>query len=533
MHAKRRTFGIALAVLSMTVPLLLIQGIATAKSERHYALVVGHNSSTDANLAPLRYADDDAIRYFELFDLIADEAILMTTPDKETTRLYPNAKSVPPTRDAVFSALADFRQSMQKDLAQGIKPVLYFVYSGHGSYDDDGSGFLYLADGEFTTRDLYDQVISPNKDANVVLMVDACNAALLVHSRGPSAPVVDREEAPPSLRRLEDFPHVGVILSSSTVGEVHEWGRYLSGVFSHEVRSAMLGPGDLDGDRKVTFAELAAFVSAANEHVSNPTIRLTPYIRPPLNRPDLPVIDLEATPFPARVKIGADSKGQGHLLDAQLIRYMDFHIASGKDFEIGLVDASRGWVVVQGKQEWLIDEGKTGTVPLTEITPRQRTVIGKRSATSEYFDRTLFQQRYTTDYARNFLENDYMASLTVERMVVAPWYENTLAWTLVGSGVAIAASGIPFTVDANHFHNKASIAYSNPGALTTTELSHFNTSMQDAQSTAGILYGIGGAAVISGILTFVLDRDIIIDRYQPPIEILFGENGIRLQGRFE
>ena len=32
-----------------------------------YALIVGTNRSVDADLKPLRYADDDAVRYQELF----------------------------------------------------------------------------------------------------------------------------------------------------------------------------------------------------------------------------------------------------------------------------------------------------------------------------------------------------------------------------------------------------------------------------------------------------------------------------------
>ena len=39
------------------------------------------------------------------------------------------------------------------------------------------------------------------------------------------------------------------------------------GVFSHEVRSALLGGADVDGDDRVTYRELASFVAVANEAV--------------------------------------------------------------------------------------------------------------------------------------------------------------------------------------------------------------------------------------------------------------------------
>src|SRR5690606_23824865 len=93
---------------------------------------------------------------------------------------------------------------------------------------------------------------------------------------------------------LADFPNVGVVLASSQLGETHEWGRYLAGVFSHEVRSGLLGAADLDDDQKIGFAELAAFVASANARVTNPTIRITPYVRPPLTDPNLALVDLAA-----------------------------------------------------------------------------------------------------------------------------------------------------------------------------------------------------------------------------------------------
>jgi len=497
---------------------------AAIPGQRHYALVVGHNQSDDANLPPLRYADDDAIRYFELFQLIADEAHLLTTPDAETARLHPGFLAPEPTREALLEQLHALRDAMAADQARGIHPVLTFVYSGHGSYDDDGSGFLYLADGVFTTRDLYSEVLGPNRDATVVLIIDACNAALLVHSRGPSSS--DRDASEPSLMRLENFPNVGVILSSSTVGEVHEWGRYLAGIFSHEVRSALLGPGDLDGNGHVTFAELAAFVAAANDQVDNPTIRLNPYIRPPLNRPDFPLIDLDATPFPVRLHVDTAEASRGHLLDDQLVRYLDYHTDSEGPFEIGMVDSHQDWVLVAGGQEWVIPRGTEGIVRLSELTPEPMSQIATRSVTSGYFEKTLFKQPTSTQFAQEFLVDSYLPSLIVERSVLVPWHENRLAWGLVGSGIAAATVGAGFTWMANEAHDEALAATTHPARIAA------NDNLTEAQLTSAILYGVGATALAGGVLTFLLDRQVTIDRYIPPISIDFNGNGIRLHGAF-
>ena len=83
-----------------------------------------------------------------------------------------------------------------------------------------------MSTAKLTTRDLYYHLFGPSKGDPVVLMVDACNAALLVHSRG----VGDRRPARPSRMNLEHYPNVGVVLSSSSGGETHEWGRHLAGV---------------------------------------------------------------------------------------------------------------------------------------------------------------------------------------------------------------------------------------------------------------------------------------------------------------
>jgi hypothetical protein len=37
-------------------------------ADRRFAVVVGYNGSDDATLAPLAYADDDALRYGELLE---------------------------------------------------------------------------------------------------------------------------------------------------------------------------------------------------------------------------------------------------------------------------------------------------------------------------------------------------------------------------------------------------------------------------------------------------------------------------------
>ena len=488
-----------------------------------YALVIGHNGSNDPDLSPLRYADDDAIRYYELLRLVADEATLLVDPDEESGRLYRDVPHGAPTREAVLSTLSSMHERMAKDRARGDVPVLYFVYSGHGNYDQEGRGYTWLSDSRFTTRDLYDSVLAPSDGSPVILVVDACNAALLVNSRGPGS-TGDRRRAAPSTMNLEHYPNVGVILSSSSVSEVHEWGRYLAGVFSHEVRSGLLGPADLDGDRRITFPELAAFVASANERVANPTIRLKPYIRPPLYRPDMAVVDLDEARFPVRLRIDAGEAVRAYVVDGDLIRLADFHTDGGRTVEVGLTRANEDWVVVTGDKEHRVPTEATGTVDLSTLAGQPVSVAGARGTTDNYFERTLFKQAYGTPFAVDYLEHDYPSSLVVERLVPVPWYENAVGWSLVGGGLAMAGGGLAFHLHAIGARDRAETA------AWASEAAAANDDIEMGRLGAGLLYGAGAAAVTGGILTFILDRDVEVERYEPPLRVMVGPEGVLIQG---
>jgi hypothetical protein len=52
-------------------------------------------------------------------------------------------------------------------------------------------------------------------------------------------------------------------------------------VFSHEVRSGLYGAADGDGDGFVSYREIAAFVTRANQQIPNQRFRPEVYFRPP------------------------------------------------------------------------------------------------------------------------------------------------------------------------------------------------------------------------------------------------------------
>ncbi|MGB0590242.1 MAG: hypothetical protein ACPGU1_11225 [Myxococcota bacterium] len=488
-------------------------------ADRRFAVVVGYNGSDDPNLEPLAYADDDALRYSELLGHTTLRTRTLVTLDDESKALWGDVATASPTRQAVLNALKVTQRAMAKAREAGDRPILYFVYTGHGNYDAEGRGYVHLADGRLTTRDLYHHVIAPSQGDPVILLVDACNAALLVHSRG-----VERRVAATTSLRLESHPNVGVILASSTVGEVHEWGRYLAGVFSHEVRSALLGPGDLNGDGVVGFAELAAFVHAANQRVANPTIRLTPYIRPPLNEPNLAIVDHTQASFPARIRVDGKVAGKAHLVDSNLVRVADFHKAAG-DIMWLAVPRQGTFVLVHGETEYVLPEGATGAISIRELDARERQVLSARGARSDYFDKTLFSAPYRRDEAERYLASSYLSDLTVTRLVARPWYENVGAWSAIGLAAVSLGTGAGLSVLANARSAEAH------QAVWADDRDLLNQEVAELGAGAYAMLTVGATALTSGILWFILDQPVGEERYEPPLGVQFGPTGFSLTTR--
>ncbi len=521
----------ACLLLCMTGPFML-EGPASASpptpaapADARFALVIGWNQSDDRELDALRYADDDAIRYHELFSAMTEQATLLTSPDEETEGLVPDLATLGakvPTRQNVLDALQHLRAAMQRAKAQGRRPILYFVYSGHGNYDAEGRGYVHLADGRFTTRDLFAHLIEPTRADPVILLIDACNAALMVNGRGrPSAP--ERRPAGRAKLDLADYPNVGVVLASSQLGETHEWGRYLAGVFSHEVRSGLLGAADLDDDQKINFAELAAFVASANARVKNPTVKITPYIRPPLTDPNIALSDLSAGHFRARLRVDSKIVGKAHVLDDDLVRYADFHrTKDAPPYWLALTRPGQ-LLLLTDDSEWVIPETATGDVTLALVHKRPRTTASTRGPGSEYFERTLFHEPYDKVFADRYLSFDYVDNLQLQRFREAPWYDNTSAWIVVGSGLALAAGGFGMQMRALDLESQAH------GTPWADERRRINDELNTFETGSFILYGVGGAAIMSGILMFALDQPLRVETWRPPISVDLGTQSVQLR----
>jgi hypothetical protein len=313
----------ALTVIALLA--LLAPKAQAAEPERTatFALIVGTNRSVDPDLKPLLYADDDAVRYLMLFRSLGARTTLLTRPDANTARVLPSAVTgaLPPQLDTLRTAVAALATEVRAARARGQATRFYFLFAGHGNVDD-GRAYLGLEDARLTGADLDREVLRPIAADQSHVIVDACYSFYLAHERGPGgrARVVHGfSESGGGL----DRPDVGLLLSTSSARESHEWDGFQAGVFSHEVRSGLYGAADLDGDGQIDYREIGAFIVRANAAIPNEQLRPDVFARPPQGGSRL----LDLRPGQSRTLVVDRELAAAHYLmeDRSGNRLVDFH----------------------------------------------------------------------------------------------------------------------------------------------------------------------------------------------------------------
>src|SRR6185436_9793922 len=141
--------------------LAVCPAVASART-KVYAMVVAQNRSLDPGVKPLRYADDDGVKDWELLSLFAEKSSLFVLVDDETARMHPDASQMAevPRKQAILDRLAQYNEMMAADVARGDDPELFFVYAGHGDVDAAGQGYVNLFDGKLTRGELFHDVVA-------------------------------------------------------------------------------------------------------------------------------------------------------------------------------------------------------------------------------------------------------------------------------------------------------------------------------------------------------------------------------------
>lgn len=306
----------------MTLALVLF--LAASAPTHRYALVVGSNVGDGMQLAPLRYADDDAVAMHELLVEAGVDSVLLAAPDADTARLHPATHpAARPTLAALRAAFDAQRDALLRAQAAGEDVEWLFFFSGHGDVDR-GEGFLGLEAGRLTRAVLHDELLAKLPQVRTHVVLDACRSGAIVGAKGPGG---RRLPMPAAFVADASWPDTaGFVVSSSASRESHEWEQVQAGVFSYEVRSALRGAADADGDGRVTYGELGAFLEVANRGIDNPRFRPEFHTLPPRARVGLST-PLLAWKGPA---IETDLAEHAYVERGNGERLLDVHLAQGQ-----------------------------------------------------------------------------------------------------------------------------------------------------------------------------------------------------------
>lgn len=315
---------VLLAALGMSGPAGASEGVA------RLVLVVGNNRPAVSNQAPLHYADDDALRYHERFEGLAEERILLTRLDDESrpyAALYPEIQ--PPTRSAIARAAGRLRAAAARLRGQGRFVEILFVFAGHGGLEG-GRPYLALEDARVHPEDLESLFLAGDPADVVHVIIDACHAAGFVEQRGPMRGAREAlgGDVLPFGRLVERHPRVGFVVAAAASGAAFEWSRYGGGVASHLIRSALSGAADMaPPDGRVTYDELNAFLRTATAGILPSEFRQQIRVVAPRALPSASIVDLDAREGATELLV--DRPGRFFVRDADGHRIVDLHHGRG------------------------------------------------------------------------------------------------------------------------------------------------------------------------------------------------------------
>lgn len=382
--------GVALVLGLMALP-----GFLWAKS---FAIVLGNNVAPGTKLAPLHYADDDAVKYAELLRAADIETTLLVVPDADTAKTFGVAGKAP-TRAALQQATRDVFARVR---AAGGETNFYFVYSGHGDVGRGNQGRVFLHDGALSRGDLLRDVVGASPATYNHVIIDACHAYFMVKARGtgqaPSFEALLKSYL--ESEKISSYPNTGIVVSTTSATEVHELSVLQSGLFSYEVRSALAGAADVNGDRQISYDELGAFLAAANSGITDGKAKLAALAQAPQVSRAVPLMTLP--PGAAMVTL-PKQPGRVLLWDDRGLRYFDTHAAGDAVLRVLLT-----------RNRYRLQAGDvTGSIEGTTLT------LGAAQNWRNDLTGTPFEGLYGTPFGQRFFDG-YRAAAPAEASVLLP-----------------------------------------------------------------------------------------------------------------
>ena len=289
--------------LAASLALLVAAPAAAGPTPLVFAVVVGNNDGLGM-LPQLNFADDDALRFYQLAVRLAPKqnVALLAELDVDTWRRIQVAGSrpppfLPPTRKKLLEVIGMYKRQIAKiRKQQPNRPVhFYFFFSGHG---ERGYFFLKkkpgpLAEAAFTGTDL-ERTFADSKATLNWLFIDACKSQSLFIAKGPQQGE-DDELGPDfsglitKLDRASARAPVGVLTSTVSDKPAGEARDIRGGYFSHVLTSGLRGAADANSDGVVRYGELASFVSFHTRRIAGQR----PWFRPPGGKLNEPLVVLK------------------------------------------------------------------------------------------------------------------------------------------------------------------------------------------------------------------------------------------------
>lgn len=507
----------ALLIWTLAAPVTLAAPARAEEPVARFALIVGVNKSVDRDVAELHFADDDAARYSDLFAALGIDTVLLARMDANTRRLHAAAavKAGGPMLRVLDASVGDLAARVAIAKQKGQKTVFYFVYAGHGNVEH-GAGYISLEDARLAGRDLETRVLDKVMADEAHFIVDACQSYFLAYSRGPGG---KRRSVTgfSGLGSLGKRPEVGVLLSTSSARESHEWERVQAGVFSHEVRSGLYGAADADGDGSVTYQEMAAFVQRANAAIPNERFRPDVYAHPPAKTASL--LDLRRG-LVRRIDIEGAQAAHYMVEDQNGVYLAQFHNEAGERVHLVRPRAA-GRVYLErlsDAKEYVIEEEPdvVSTSALALVAPRAQA----RGAAHEAFSK-MFELPFGRGNVAGFV---FRVPAEVDSSP-SPDARSTSWRTVTGYGL-LGLAGVGAVVGGLSLysaHRKADDVNQNSSLL---DVAQRNDEIRTSNIVGGVSLGIAGAAAVTGAVLLLWP--------DAPVELEARASGVgaRVHGAF-
>jgi uncharacterized caspase-like protein len=243
-------------ILGVFVPQASI-GQETSKGAKKFAVVVGV-STYRMSSANLRYADDDAYRYYAYLKSCKGGCL----DDDQMAVLVDEAA----TRDNILKTMREIFSKAGPD------DMVIFFFSGHGSnglfcpYDITENGQNILSHDDIRA------VFKASAAKTKIVLADACHSGSIASSSSNSTAGVSGYNK----------TDVVIIMSSTAQETSQEDPQIRQGAFTYYLLKGLKGSADKNHDKRISLEELFPYIKANVKNLTNN--RQTPIIEGNANR---------------------------------------------------------------------------------------------------------------------------------------------------------------------------------------------------------------------------------------------------------